>query len=131
MDKLLAKVKTKKVIKKGNIILDKTIDFSISIITYCELLEQKKQYVIARQLLKSATSIGANMHESQNAESKADFIHKVKIAAKEAEETKYWLTLCKRSENYPFDLKLEKQIIEISLILYKILSSSKKSLKTK
>ena len=59
-----------------------------------ESLEEQRKYVIARQLLRSGTSIGANVHEAQNAESKSDFIHKFKIAAKEVEETKYWLLLC-------------------------------------
>jgi four helix bundle protein len=57
---------------KQNVILDKTIDFSLKIITYCDLLESNKKYIIARQLLKSGTSIGANIHEAQNAESKND-----------------------------------------------------------
>jgi len=114
------------VVKKENIILTKTIDLSLLIIEYCEELERKRKFVIANQLLKSGTSIGANIHEVQNAESKADFIHKVKIAAKEVEEVKYWLILCKKSESYPFNEKLESQINEIGLIIYKILSSSKK-----
>jgi four helix bundle protein len=96
------------------------------VIEFCELLEREKKFVIARQLLRSGTSIGANIHEAQNAESKADFIHKVKIAAKEVEESKYWITLCKKSKNYPFNEELEKEIQEVSLIIYKILSSSKK-----
>jgi four helix bundle protein len=70
-----------------NIILKKTIGFSLALIEYAELLEQQKKYVIARQILRSGTSIGANVHEAQNAESKADFIHKFKVAAKEVEET--------------------------------------------
>ena len=84
-----------------NIILKKTVEFSLAIIEYAELLESNKKYVIARQLLKSGTSIGANVHEAQNAESKIDFIHKFKIAAKEVEETKYWLVLCQNSKTYP------------------------------
>ena len=112
---------------KENLILDKTIQFSLEIIKYTELLEEKKKFVIAKQLLRSATSVGANMHEAQNSESKADFIHKVKIAAKEVEETKYWLTLCERTESYPTNSQLKPQINEIGLIIYKILSSSKKS----
>lgn len=66
-----------------NIILTKTIAFSLEIIRYVELLEERRKLVIANQLLKCGTSIGANVHEAQNAESKADFIHKFKIAAKE------------------------------------------------
>jgi four helix bundle protein len=78
-----------------------TFEFSLVIIEYCEILEQLKKFVIARQLLKSGTGIGANVREAQNAESKADFIHKLKIAAKVADETSYWLELCKFSDNYP------------------------------
>jgi four helix bundle protein len=112
--------------KKENIIFTKTIAFSLLIIEFCEELEKNRKFVIANQLLKSGTSIGANIHEAQNAESRADFIHKVKIAAKEIEEVKYWLILCKQSKSYPFNEDLEKQIQEIGLIIYKILSSSKK-----
>ena len=92
---------------KDNIIVNKTIEFSIAIINYCGLLEQHRRFVISKQLLRSATSIGANVFEAQNAESKADFIHKMKIAAKETSETLYWLILCERSEGYFFDTKLK------------------------
>jgi four helix bundle protein len=108
-----------------NVILNKSIDFSLEIITFCELLEEKRKYVIANQLLKSGTSIGANIHEAQNAESRTDFIHKMKIAAKEIEETKYWLLLCERAKSYPFNEDLKEQLRVISLIVYKIISSSK------
>jgi four helix bundle protein len=108
-----------------NIILNKSIDFSLDIISYCEILEEKRKYVITNQLLKSGTSIGANIHEAQNAESKADFIHKMKIAAKEIEETKYWLILCEKAESYPFNENLKQKIKEISLITYKIITTSK------
>ncbi|MFM9824962.1 four helix bundle protein [Flavobacterium sp.] len=111
--------------EKENIIVSKTIDFSLDIISFCETLEQSRKFVIANQLLKSGTSIGANVHEAQNAESRADFIHKIKIAAKEIEETKYWLVLCEKSPNYPFEPTLKSKINEIGLIVYKIISSSK------
>jgi len=113
---------------KDNIIVNKTIDFSLAIIKYCEALEQDRKYVIARQLLRSATSIGANVFEAQNAESKADFIHKMKIAAKEASETLYWLILCERSERYTFDKKFRSDLDEIIKILSKIISSPKRKL---
>lgn len=74
---------------KENIVVTKSIDFALGIIVFCEILENKRKYIVANQLLKSGTSIGANIHEAQNAESRADFIHKIKIAAKELEETKY------------------------------------------
>ena len=108
-----------------NIILRKTIEFSLSVIKYVELLEANRKFVIANQLMKSGTSIGANVHEAQNAESKADFVHKFKIAAKEAEETKYWLVLCKESTNYPDCLHLELLLSDIEKIITKIISTSK------
>ena len=110
---------------KDNVIVNKTIDFSLAIINYCEVLEQNKKFVIARQLLRSATSIGANVFEAQNAESKADFIHKMKIAAKEASETLYWLILCERNDSYKCDMKYKNDLSDIIKILSKIISSSK------
>ena len=79
---------------------------------------------MASQIFRSGTSIGANIREAQNAESKADFIHKFKIAAKEADEVKYWLSLCKESEFYP---NPSEELQSINLILSKIISSSKKA----
>lgn len=73
----------------NNPILDKTFQFSLDIIAFCEILEENKKFVVSNQLLKSGTSIGANVIEAQNAENKADFIHKMKIAAKEANEANY------------------------------------------
>lgn len=112
---------------KENIILMKSLDFALNIIDYCEILEGKRKFVVANQLLKSGTSIGANVHEAQNPSSNNDFINKIKIAAKEAEETKYWLYLCEHAKSYPFDENLKTKIEEISLILYKILSTSIKN----
>jgi len=112
--------------RKKNIVLSKSISFSLSVIQFCEKLEQERKYIISKQLLKSGTSIGANIHEAQNAESAADFIHKMKIAAKELEETKYWLTLCELSKSYPFEESLKTQASELGLIIYKILSTAAK-----
>lgn len=80
---------------KENIIVEKSFRFALNIVAYCEQLEKEKKFVIARQLLRSGTSIGANIREAQNAESRQDFIHKLKIAAKETDETEYWLLICK------------------------------------
>ena len=108
-----------------NIILNKTIEFSLLVIGYVELLESQRRFVIADQLLKSGTSNWANIHEAQNAESKADFIHKFRIVAKELEETKYWLILCTEAKSYPAcDLLLEK-LKEIEKIITKIIATSK------
>lgn len=114
-------------INKENTVVQKSIEFAIRIVEYCEVLEEKRKYVIATQLLKAGTSIGANIHEAQNAESRADFIHKMKIAVKELEETKYWLVLCQRSKSYPFDMDLKNSVDELGLILYKIISTSKRN----
>lgn len=113
-----------------NPVVDKSVEVALLVIEYCEQLESNRKYVIARQLLKSGTSVGANIHEAQNAESKADFIHKIKIATKELEETKYWLILCEKSTNYPTNLVLKEKVNELGLILYKILSTSIKSKKS-
>ena len=113
---------------KKNIIVEKTVEFSLLIMDYAELLESNRKYVIARQILKSGTSIGANVREAQNAESKADFIHKMKIAAKEADETEYWLLLCQLSKHYPDCEELQEKITELLKILSKIISSSKQQL---
>jgi four helix bundle protein len=80
---------------------------------------------MARQVMKAGTSIGANVREAQNAESKTDFIHKMKIAAKEADETEYWLLLCKDSTGYPDCDELLNNCISIEKILSKIISTSK------
>ncbi|MCW3085008.1 MAG: hypothetical protein JWP12_2374 [Bacteroidetes bacterium] len=110
---------------KPNLIVDKTFEFALLIIEFVESLDAGRKYVVANQLLKSGTSIGANVREAQNSESKADFIHKMKIAAKEADETEYWLLLCKQSKNYPDPAELQNKITEIVKILSKIISSSK------
>lgn len=111
-----------------NVIVNKTIAFSLQIIKYVEQLEVKRKFVIAKQLLRSGTSIGANVIEAQNGESRNDFIHKMKIAAKEASETLYWLTLCERA-GYEFEPKLKSDLMEIIKILSKIISTSKTNLK--
>ena len=111
---------------KENPIVDKSFLFAIEIVEFCDLLYENKKYVIGQQLLKAGTSIGANIREAQNAESKVDFIHKMKIAAKEADETEYWLQLC---NNSPYlktpDDSLISNLKNIVLILSKIISTSK------
>ena len=115
----------KKEVFDKNPILRLSFDFSLMVIEYCEQLEAQKRFVIARQLLKSGTSIGANAMEAQNGESKADFIHKMKIAAKEAEESQYWLWLCDYAKNYPDCKPLILKLEEINKVLGKILFTAK------
>lgn len=106
-------------------ILGRTFRFSLHIIEYCNILENNKQHNMAYQLFKSGTSIGANVAEAQNAESKPYFIHKMKIASKEAGETAYWLQLCKQSPHYPECDDLLKEMKPIILIISKIILTSK------
>jgi len=111
---------------RTNIIVDKTFSFALQIIEFSEKLFEQGRFSLANQIFKSGTSIGANVRESQNAESKADFIHKMKIAAKEADEVEYWLLLCRHSERLitPAE-QIFLELREIQLILSKIISTSK------
>jgi four helix bundle protein len=109
-----------------NPVLKHSFDLALMVIDYCELLQDQKRFVISNQLMKSGTSVGANIMEAQNAESKADFVHKMKIAAKEAEETQYWLTLCKYSSKYPSCDQLLDKLDEINRLLGKIISTAKR-----
>ena len=111
---------------ESNLIVKLSFEFALEIISYTELLDSHRKYILAKQLLKSGTSIGANIREAQNSESKADFIHKVKVAAKEADETQYWLQLCKYSKDYPNCEHLIKQVDTINRIVSKIISTAKK-----
>ena len=113
---------------KENLIVKKTFDFALEAIDFSEKLRSLHKYEMASQLFRSGTSIGANVAEAQNAESPADFIHKFKVAAKEADETSYWLRLCKASPHYP-DPKPEyfSELQSITRINSKIISSSKRS----
>ncbi|MBC7399321.1 MAG: four helix bundle protein [Mucilaginibacter sp.] len=109
---------------KPNLIVDLTFQFSLKIVRFTEELESKRKFNMANQLFRCGTSIGANVREAQGAESKIDFRHKCKIAYKEAEETEYWLLLCKYSENYPFEEAMHGDIQSIIKVLGKIISST-------
>lgn len=113
--------------KGRNLIVDLSFEFALKIITYSGLLEKDRKFVVATQLLKSGTSIGANIREAQNAKSKAGFIHKLKIAAKEVDETEYWLLLCDKANEYPDCKDLIVECISIIRVLSKIIASSKNS----
>ncbi len=110
-----------------NPLLRHSFQFSLNIISYCESLEVRHRYTLARQLFRAGTSIGANAFEAQNAESKADFIHKIKIAAKEADETQYWLLLCRESTKYPDCDTLLSSLEEIHKILNSIIKTARKN----
>lgn len=76
---------------KNRIVQHKSLDFAIAIVNIYKQLAQQNEYILGKQILRSGTSIGANIREADHAESKADFIHKMSIAQKECNETLYWL----------------------------------------
>ncbi len=82
-----------------NISSEKSFEFALIIVeTYKYLVKEKKEFILSKQLLKSGTSIGANIFEASSAESKNDFVHKLSISLKEARETEYWLRLLQESQ---------------------------------
>ena len=110
---------------QDNIIVEKTFMFAVRIIKFTQILQEQKQYVLANQLMRSGTSIGANTREAQNAESKADFIHKFKIAAKEADEAEYWLLLANEVLVDPVIPILLEDLKIIQKIITKIIATTK------
>ena len=112
---------------KENVIINLTFEFALKIIDFCDKLDGLRNYALSNQLFKSGTSIGANAREAQNAESKADFIHKFKISAKEVEETEYWLLLCKHSGKLPDPTHLLTDLEPIKKIISKIIGTSKRT----
>jgi len=113
---------------KENIILNKCIGFSVGIKNYCKALYFKKEFAIANQLLRCGMAIGANISEAQQAESRSDFIHKMKIASKEASETFYWLSICEKTDSPGFQNELINELNQIIAILSKIIISAKKNI---
>ena len=109
-------------------IYSKTLEFAVRIVKFCKYLrEEKKEFVISNQILRSGTSIGANVRESKNAQSAPDYLTKMNIALKEADETQYWLGLLFRSE-YITDEEyqsLNSDIQELIAILVSIVKKLK------
>jgi four helix bundle protein len=115
-------------IRRDGPIVQKSMAFAIAVIKYCDFLSEGRKFIISNQLLKAGTSIGANVFEAQYAESRVDFIHKMKIAQKEANETLYWLMLCNKIENIGVQQEMFDILDEILAILSKIITTSKKNL---
>ena len=113
-----------------NIIEDKSFRFAIRIVNlYKYLCRTKKEFVLSKQLLRAGTSIGANVAESQQAQSRADFIAKLSIALKETSETKYWLRLLKATD-YLTDKEsrsIYADCVELEKLLVTILKSTKQA----
>ncbi len=114
---------------ENNPILKLTFQYSLDIIAFSDKLEERKKYSLANQLLRAGTSVGANVWESQSAESKADFIHKLKVADKELKESQYWLLLCHSAPTLATPTQLIEQSMEIQKVISSIIISTKKSLK--
>ncbi|MCZ4695301.1 four helix bundle protein [Ancylomarina euxinus] len=113
-----------------NTIKTKSFQFAIRIVhLYKYLCDEKREYVLSKQILRSGTSIGANVRESQNAESKADFIHKLGIAQKETDETLYWLELLEATSYLDEEafLSMHKDANEILKLVRSIIITSKKN----
>ena len=112
----------------SNLIEDRSFEFAVRIVKLSRYLnEQKKEFVLSKQILRSGTSIGANVAEAQQGQSDADFISKMNIALKEAAETKYWIRLLEATD-YLTAAETEsilEECIELEKILYSIGRTSK------
>lgn len=111
-----------------SIIREKSFNFAVRIIKLSQYLQKQGDLILARQLLRSGTSIGANVREAKHAESRADFIHKMNIALKESEETGYWLDLLLaggllKTEEHQ---SIKQDADELTKILHSIVKTSKK-----
>lgn len=112
---------------KKNVVKEKSFAFAIRIVNLYKYLVEKNEFVLSKQILRSGTSIGALVSESEHAESKADFIHKMAIAQKEANETDYWLELLHKSdylEKIMFD-SMKTDLTEIQKLLSSIIITTK------
>lgn len=115
---------------KENVVKDKSYSFAIQVIELYKILIEKKEFVLSKQLLRSGTAVGALIQEAEHAESKKDFIHKLSISLKEANETTYWLNLLfdtKYINKAEFD-KIHNLNIELVRLLVTIIKSSKNNL---
>ena len=116
---------------KDSLLCEKSLNFAVRIVKFYKFLcEDKKEYVLSKQILRSGTSIGANIRESRNAQSNADFINKLNIALKEADETQYWLELFRLSENITEESynSLNKDLEELISMLVAAIKTMKSKL---
>lgn len=96
------------------VVQEKSFQFAVRVVKMCKFLrEEQKEYIMTKQLLRSGTSIGANIAEAQQAQSKSDFVHKMSIALKEAVETNYWIRLL-HATDYLNDKAMESMILDCS-----------------
>ena len=113
---------------QNSIVADKSLAFAIRVVKLCRILsETKHEYVLSKQLLRSGTSIGANIREALQGQSRKDFLSKMNIALKEAAETEYWLILMKESEYLTEKeyLSMASDCAELNKILIAIVKNTK------
>jgi len=111
---------------KENLIEKKSFDFALKIILLFQEMQEQREYILSKQVMKSGTSIGANVREAIAAESRNDFIHKMSIASKEARETEYWLELIDKSNLVKLDvMDTIKEVKEIIRILTSIVKTTR------
>jgi four helix bundle protein len=121
-------------INDKNIVMNKSYAFALRIIRlYKYLISEHKEFVLSKQILRSGTAIGALIKEAEHAQSKADFLNKMNVALKEANETEYWLMLLKDSDylnetNYS---SIHIESIELIKLLASIVKSTKEALNRK
>ena len=109
---------------RNNAVVDKSFYFACKIVLYAEELRTERYYEIASQILKSGTSIGANVRESQRGVSTKDFKNKLGIALKEAEETEYWLDIIDETDLYPIPKGMYEDCNELMRLLVTIIKNS-------
>ena len=113
---------------KDNVVKDKSLEFAVRIVNlYKFLVNEQKEFVMSKQILRSGTSIGANIREAEQAQSRADFINKLNIALKEANETEYWLELLIRTEYITQEQyeSINNDSTEINKLLISIIKTTK------
>lgn len=115
--------------KSENPLRQKSYSFALDVVKICLELQEKKEYILSKQLLRSATSVGAMVEEANQAESKADFIHKLSIANKEANETHYWIRLL--ADSKILDSTKGEILLNKCIEVIKILTASIKTSKAK
>lgn len=116
---------------KENVIKNKSFAFALRVVKAYQFLSEKKEFVLSKQMLRSGTAIGAMVREAEQGESSADFVHKMAIALKEANETEYWVELLAQS-NYldeKASLSLKEDLTEILKLLTAIIKSTKSNAK--
>ena len=112
----------------NNVIQEKSLDFAVRIVCLCRYLQDERhEYVMSNQIARCGTSVGANVRESRNAQSQPDFISKLSIALKEADETQYWIEVLRRSKTIDEEMynSLNTDVKEIIALLTSIIKATK------